>query len=86
MVGALRKSRATGATFMYQALWTKPGGLAIFDMVDPASPLEIGRIVSANASYANRVQLHDKYPFAFLPDCSVCHYSNTTTATATATT
>ena len=67
MVGALRKSRGTGATFMYQALWTKPGGLAIFDMVDPASPLEIGRIISANSSYANRVQLHDKFPLAFLP-------------------
>jgi hypothetical protein len=65
MVGALSPTAATaarnggngGAPLMYQALWAEPGGLAIFDIQQPAAPTEIGKYLSPNTSYANRVQL-----------------------------
>jgi hypothetical protein len=66
MVGALGTSPTTGTALMYQALWTRPGGLAIFDMEDPASPLEISRVVGDNTSMANRVQIN-RMGYAFLP-------------------
>ena len=66
MVGALGTSPTTGTTLMYQALWTRPGGLAIFDMEDPASPVEISRVVRDNTSMANRVQIN-QMGYAFLP-------------------
>ena len=66
MVGALGASPA-GAPLMYQALWAKPGGVAIFDMQDPASPLEIGRVVGNSTCFANRVQLSDGGGYALLP-------------------
>ena len=65
MVGALGVSD-TGAPLMYQALWTKPGGLAIFDLGSPSAPVEIGRVVGDNTSFANRVQLNT-LGYAFLP-------------------
>ena len=44
----------------------QPGGLAIFDMQSPASPVEIGRIVGNGTSFANRVQV-SAAGYAFLP-------------------
>jgi hypothetical protein len=80
MVGALQPAAAaatagsSGSTLMYQALWTQPGGLAVFDMQEPAAPAEIGRYLSPNTSYANRVQLSQPAAaggggsmYAFLP-------------------
>ena len=66
MVGALGTSPTTGTALMYQALWARPGGLAIFDMTDPASPLEISRVVGDKTSMANRVQINNM-GYAFLP-------------------
>ena len=66
MVGALGVSD-TGAPLMYQALWTKPGGLAIFDLGSPSAPVEIGRVVGNSTSFANRVQVLNTLGYAFLP-------------------
>jgi hypothetical protein len=50
---------------LYAALWDDPGGLAIFDVSEPARFHEVGSVVSAELAHANRVKLQGH--FAFLP-------------------
>jgi hypothetical protein len=50
---------------LYVALWNDPGGLAVFDVADPAGFRSLGALVRSDLARSNRVKLHDN--LAFLP-------------------
>jgi hypothetical protein len=50
---------------LYAALWDDPGGLAVFDVSDPAGFRPLGSLVRRDLAGSNRVKLHDN--LAFLP-------------------
>jgi hypothetical protein len=50
---------------LYVALWSDLGGLAIFDVADPAGFRPLGSLVHSDLAYSNRVKLHGN--LAFLP-------------------
>ncbi|KEQ18286.1 LVIVD repeat-containing protein [Endozoicomonas numazuensis] len=54
---------------LYSAGWGSPGGLLVFDLAEPANPVEIARVVKPELSKANRVKLWNN--FAFLPQEAV---------------
>jgi len=50
---------------LYAALWSDPGGLAVFDVEEPASFRSLGYLVRRDLARSNRVKLLDD--IAFLP-------------------
>jgi hypothetical protein len=50
---------------LYVALWNDLGGLAVFDVADPAGFRLLGSLVRSDLARSNRVKLHDN--LAFLP-------------------
>lgn len=55
--------------YMYAALWTRPGGLGIFDAGDPnGSAPEVARLVTPELAMTNRVVLHHLYAILPLED------------------
>jgi hypothetical protein len=53
------------ADLLYVALWNDLGGLAVFDVADPANFRPLGSLVRSDLGRSNRVKLHDN--LAFLP-------------------
>jgi hypothetical protein len=50
---------------LYVALWNDLGGLAVFDVADPAGFRPLGSLVRSDLARSNRVKVHDN--LAFLP-------------------
>ena len=70
MVAANTFLRDGGTTAIAVALSGRPGGMALFNVSEPARPAELARIVRPDLAEANRVHIH-RYgshgTFALLP-------------------